>query len=121
MDNVTIMPLTFNSGYQHFVIRTRPGEQDAVFKATAKTLYGVNRMRVLSEKTGVRTFDMVRSSAYEADRGMAILMSVVCGVLLAITAAGIVGLSSFWSASGASRSACAVPWAPDAAISSAIS
>ncbi|MGF6709935.1 putative ABC transport system permease protein [Luteibacter sp. W1I16] len=96
MDNVTIMPLIFNSGYQHFVIRTRPGEQDAVFKATAKTLYGVNRMRVLSEKTGVRTFDMVRSSAYETDRGMAILMSVVCGVLLAITAAGIVGLSSFW-------------------------
>jgi len=67
-----------------------------VFRSVAKTLYDVNRMRVLPEKYGVRTFEMVRSRAYEKDRGMAILMSVVCAVLLAITAAGIVGLSSFW-------------------------
>ena len=96
MDNVTLMPLTLNSGSQIFMIRTRAGQQDAVFKSVAKTLYDVNRMRVLPEKYGVRTFEMVRAKAYEADRGMAILMSVVCGVLLAITAAGIVGLSSFW-------------------------
>jgi putative ABC transport system permease protein len=96
IDNVTIMPLLFNSSYQHFVVRTKPGQQDAVYRSIAKTLYDVNRMRVLPEKQGVRTFDMVRKAAYEADRGMAVLMSIVCGVLLAITAAGIVGLSSFW-------------------------
>lgn len=96
MDNVTIMPLTFNSGYQMFLVRTKPGQQDAVFKGISRVLYDTNRMRVLPEKYGVRTFEMVRSHAYEADRGMAILMSVVCVVLLAITAAGIVGLSSFW-------------------------
>lgn len=96
MDNVTIMPLVYNSGYQHFLIRTKPGQQDAVFKAAPQALYAANRMRVLPEKYGVRTFEMVRASAYETDRGMAILMSVVCAVLLAITAAGIVGLSSFW-------------------------
>jgi len=96
IDNVTIMPVMFNSGYQHFMIRAKPGQQDAVFKAAPAALYASNRMRVLPEKSGVRTFEMVRSRAYEADRGMAILMSVVCGVLLAITAAGIVGLSSFW-------------------------
>jgi len=93
---VTIMPLTFNSSYQIFLVRAKPGQQDAVFRSVAKTLYDVNRMRVLPEKYGVRTFEMVRSRAYEKDRGMAILMSVVCAVLLAITAAGIVGLSSFW-------------------------
>jgi putative ABC transport system permease protein len=96
MDNVTIMPLMFNSGYQQYLVRTKAGQQDAVFKALPQALYAVNRMRVLPEKYGVRTFDMVRSKAYEADRGMAILMGVVCVVLLAITAAGIVGLSSFW-------------------------
>jgi putative ABC transport system permease protein len=53
-------------------------------------------MRVLPDKVGIRKFEEVRRRAYDADRGMAILMSVVCGVLLAITAAGIVGLSSFW-------------------------
>lgn len=96
MDNVTIMPLLFNSTYQSFVVRTKPGQQDAVFKSIANTLYGASRMRVLPEKSGVRTFDMVRRNAYEADRGMAILMTIVSGVLLVITAAGIVGLSSFW-------------------------
>jgi putative ABC transport system permease protein len=95
-DNATIMPLMFNSSYQNFVVRAKPGQQDAVYRSIAKTLYGVSRMRVLPEKYGVRTFETVRSNAYEADRGMAILMSIVCGVLLAITAAGIVGLSSFW-------------------------
>jgi putative ABC transport system permease protein len=53
-------------------------------------------MRVIPEKRGVRTFAQVRAEAYQSDRGMAILMAVVCAVLLAITAAGIVGLTSFW-------------------------
>jgi len=44
----------------------------------------------------VLSFSEVRSRAYERDRGMAILMGVICVVLLAITAAGIVGLTSFW-------------------------
>jgi putative ABC transport system permease protein len=96
MDNVTIMPVRFDSGYQHFLVRTKPGQQDAVFKAIPQALYTVSRMRVLPEKFGVRTYETVRSNAYTADRGMAILMTVVCAVLLAITAAGIVGLSSFW-------------------------
>ncbi|UPG88958.1 ABC transporter permease [Luteibacter aegosomaticola] len=96
MDNVTLMPVRFDSGYQQFLIRTKPGQQDAVFKAIPGALFKVSRMRVLPEKYGLRTFETVRAKAYEADRGMAILMSIVCAVLLAITAAGIVGLSSFW-------------------------
>ncbi|MEW5320506.1 MAG: hypothetical protein WDW38_011574 [Sanguina aurantia] len=31
-----------------------------------------------------------------ADRGMAVLMGVICVILLSVTAAGIVGLTSFW-------------------------
>jgi putative ABC transport system permease protein len=95
-DNVTIMPLTQDSASQIFLVRATAGQQDAVAKGIGKRLYDTSRMRVLPEKYGVRTFEMVRTKAYEADRGMAILMTVVCGVLLAITAAGIVGLSSFW-------------------------
>jgi putative ABC transport system permease protein len=95
-DYVTIMPVMFNSSFQQFLVRTKPGQEDAVFKAIPPALYASNRMRVLPDKVGIRKFDEVRRRAYDADRGMAILMSVVCGVLLAITAAGIVGLSSFW-------------------------
>jgi putative ABC transport system permease protein len=95
-DYVTIMPVMFNSSFQQFLVRTQPGQEDAVFKAIPPALYATNRMRVLPDKVGIRKFEDVRRRAYDADRGMAILMSVVCGVLLAITAAGIVGLSSFW-------------------------
>jgi putative ABC transport system permease protein len=53
-------------------------------------------MRIIDRKDGVMSFAQVRQRAYERDRGMAILMGIVSVVLLAITAAGIVGLTSFW-------------------------
>jgi putative ABC transport system permease protein len=53
-------------------------------------------MRVLDEDDSVKSFADIRASAYRADVGMAILMSVVCLILLCVTAAGIVGLTSFW-------------------------
>jgi len=52
-------------------------------------------MRVLDDRS-VRSFADIRARAYRADVGMAILMSVICLILLAVTAAGIVGLTSFW-------------------------
>ena len=79
-----------------YLIRTQPGQLDAVTKQVSKALYGVNRMRVIDPKDGVQSFSQTRAKAYARDRGMAILMGVVCVVLLAITAAGIVGLTSFW-------------------------
>jgi putative ABC transport system permease protein len=59
------------------------------------TLYKINPMRVLDDDS-VKSFADIRAEAYRADVGMAILMGVVCLVLLGVTAAGIVGLTSFW-------------------------
>jgi putative ABC transport system permease protein len=53
-------------------------------------------MRIIPAHDGVMTFAQVRQRAYDADYGMAILMGLVSAVLLVITAAGIVGLTSFW-------------------------
>jgi putative ABC transport system permease protein len=58
-------------------------------------LYKANPMRVLDDDS-VRSFAEIRDRAYQADRGMAILMGVVALILLCVTAAGIVGLTSFW-------------------------
>jgi putative ABC transport system permease protein len=52
-------------------------------------------MRVLDDDS-VKSFADIRQRAYESDRGMAILMGVVALILLCVTAAGIVGLTSFW-------------------------
>jgi putative ABC transport system permease protein len=70
-----------------YIVRTRPGP---------KALFAQNPRRVINDEDGVLSFAQVRAKAYERDRGMAILMGVICVVLLAITAAGIVGLTSFW-------------------------
>jgi putative ABC transport system permease protein len=65
-------------------------------KAVPSLLYGINAMRVLDEETAVKSFAAIRENAYRADVGMAILMGLVCLILIGVTAAGIVGLTSFW-------------------------
>jgi putative ABC transport system permease protein len=92
----TLVPLQLKSNFATFVIRARPGQLEAITKAAPAALFAANRMRVIPEKYGLRTFAQVRDRAYTTDRGMAILMGIVCAVLLLITGAGIVGLTSFW-------------------------
>lgn len=79
-----------------YIVRVRPGQLDAAMRAAPKALFEHNPRRVINDEDGLLSFREVRSRAYERDRGMAILMGVICVVLLAITAAGIVGLTSFW-------------------------
>ncbi|RDJ00262.1 peptide ABC transporter permease [Dyella solisilvae] len=95
-ENSIIEPVRLSGNYTNFLVRSKPGQLEALMKSAPAALYQANRMRVIPPERGVRTFAAVREHAYKADRGMAILMGVVCLVLLAITAAGIVGLTSFW-------------------------
>jgi len=93
--NATIEPVRLNSNFSRYAIRAKPGRLQAAMRAVPEVLYGVNRMRVLDDDS-VRSFAQIRQDAYRSDVGMAILMGVVCLILLGVTAAGIVGLTSFW-------------------------
>jgi putative ABC transport system permease protein len=95
-DQSMLLPYHWLMPVIHYVVRAQPGQRDAVVKHVRAALYAENRMRVIDPKDGVQTFAQVRELAYNSDRGMAILMSVISIVLLVITSAGIVGLSSFW-------------------------
>lgn len=90
-----LAPIRLDANFSRYAVRTRPGQLDAVMKAAAPALYKVNPMRVLDDDS-VRSYAEIRDRAYQADRGMAILMGVVALILLCVTAAGIVGLTSFW-------------------------
>jgi putative ABC transport system permease protein len=92
----TLVPTRLDSSYARYVVRAKPGRRDAAMHAIPAALYAVNPMRVLDDDDSVKSFADIRASAYRADVGMAILMSVVCLILLCVTAAGIVGLTSFW-------------------------
>ena len=95
-DNSVLVPFHFVTGGVYYLVRVRPGQMAAVSHAAPKALLAANRMRVIPDTRGVVPIPVARKVAYKQDRGMAILMGVICLVLLAITAAGIVGLTSFW-------------------------
>jgi putative ABC transport system permease protein len=79
-----------------YVVRAKPGQLADAMREAPKALYAENRMRMFPAKDGLVDYRQIRKEAFERDRGMAILMGAICAVLLAITAAGIVGLTSFW-------------------------
>ncbi|HEV7775800.1 MAG TPA: ABC transporter permease [Luteibacter sp.] len=93
--NSTLIPSRMNGNASRYAVRAKPGRLDAAMHAVEPALYAVNPLRVLDDES-VRSFAEVREKAYEGDRGMAELMGLVALVLLCVTAAGIVGLTSFW-------------------------
>lgn len=94
--NAVLVPARLLNDYTYYMVRARPGQLAAAMRDAPKALYAQSRMRIIDRKDGVMTFAEVRERAYGPDRGMAILMAIISVVLLAITAAGIVGLTSFW-------------------------
>jgi putative ABC transport system permease protein len=98
--NSTLLPTFPNNSYTITAVRAKPGRMDAAMREAHKALMASDPMRVMSNSfgglLGVRTFAEVRAKAYRADVGMAILLGVICVILLCVTGAGIVGLTSFW-------------------------
>lgn len=78
-----------------YVVRAKPGRLEAAMKSVSPALYALNPRRVLAA-ADLKSFADIRGEAHRADIGMAVLMGAICLILLAVTAAGIVGLSSFW-------------------------
>ncbi|HEX7369276.1 MAG TPA: FtsX-like permease family protein [Rhodanobacteraceae bacterium] len=80
-----------HNGY--YLIRARPGEINAVAAAAPRALRKLDNARVIRY---VRTFPDVRARAYRGARGLAAVLATICAILLAITAFGIVGLTTSW-------------------------
>jgi putative ABC transport system permease protein len=93
--NSVLFPIRQDANFARYVLRAKPGRLADAMKAVSPALYAANPMRVLDDRS-VRSFEEIRARAYRADVGMAILMGVICLILLGVTAAGIVGLTSFW-------------------------
>ncbi|MEO8808920.1 MAG: ABC transporter permease [Rhodanobacter sp.] len=93
--NSTLLPIRIDANFSRYAVRTKPGQLEAAMRAVAPLLYKVNPLRVLDDDS-VKSFADIRAKAYRADVGMAVLMGVICLILLCVTAAGIVGLTSFW-------------------------
>jgi putative ABC transport system permease protein len=95
-DSSIIEPFNFISTYPYvYIVHAQPGQISAVMQTAPKKLFDVSRARVI-QKT--QTLNAARIDAYKDDKGLVVILGVVCVALLAVTAFGIVGLTSYWVA-----------------------
>jgi putative ABC transport system permease protein len=64
-------------------------------RAGEDKLFAISRARVIDQ---VRSLPQARADIYRDDRGLAVILGVVCTALLTVTSFGIVGLTSYWVA-----------------------
>ena len=79
-----------------YIVHTQAGQLHALMHAAPAALLAQDRMRTINPDGGVISLTQARALDYATDRGVAIMMSAICAMLLLATAGGIVGLSSFW-------------------------
>jgi putative ABC transport system permease protein len=94
--NSVIEPLRADVLWPGYVARVRPSRTAEAIREIHKALFAVNPMRHMPDGAGIHSFSELRARHFGHERGIAVLMSVICLILLSVTAAGIVGLTSLW-------------------------
>jgi putative ABC transport system permease protein len=95
VENSVIEPYRYVAQSSFYMVRTQPGRLAGVMRGSKHTLFALRPARVLDR---IQSMGEARRQVYREDRGLASILAVVCAVLLAVTAFGIVGLTSYWVA-----------------------
>jgi putative ABC transport system permease protein len=88
-----IIPLRNTDRYTVFFVRTEPGQRERVMR-DAETQLRKNTPHAVIVK--LTSMDEARAKRYRDDRILGWMLVVVSGLLLLVTASGIVGMSSLW-------------------------
>jgi putative ABC transport system permease protein len=88
-------PGEFVSSRVAYVVRTQPGRSAALLPVAQRRLYALSRARILSE---AQTFKETRAEQYSSDRSLALILTLVCALMLAVAALGVIALTSYWVA-----------------------
>ena len=91
-----LLPVRLDGASASYALRVRPGHEQAVMGAARDALFALDPLRDMPDTWGVQSMREIRFKAYRGDRGTVIVLGIVCLILLVVTAAGIVGLTSFW-------------------------
>jgi putative ABC transport system permease protein len=94
--NSVIEPLRADVRWPRYVVRARAGRSAEAIQDIRRALFAVNPIRHMPEPAGIHLLSEARARYFAQDRGIAVLMSVICVILLSVTGSGIVGLSSLW-------------------------
>jgi putative ABC transport system permease protein len=77
-----------------YVVRAKPGSLNDAMKAAQSKLEGINGSRIISAKS----MTDVRARAYRSNRGLTLILGAVAAILVAVTAFGMAGLTTYWVA-----------------------
>ena len=111
-ENSALAPFRPLGDSSTYVVRSKPGRLNDVLKTARSKLEGINGSRIVS----AHSMEEIRARAYRSNRGMTLILGAVAFILVAVTAFGMAGLTSYWVAErrrqigirralGASRSA----------------
>ncbi len=90
-DNAVLVP--YRAGSEpDYLVRAQPGHVATVMTSAQRALFRIDRARAVS---GMETLADVRRGVYHIDSSVAVILSLACAALLAVTAWGIVGLTSY--------------------------
>ncbi|HEX7370864.1 MAG TPA: FtsX-like permease family protein [Rhodanobacteraceae bacterium] len=86
------LPVAPAANIQDYLVRSTPQDRDRVLRDS------VQKLEALSPSVVVKgqTFTEIRDKYFATVRSMVWMLVLVCVVMLAVTAFGIVGLTSFW-------------------------
>jgi putative ABC transport system permease protein len=93
IENSTLLPAQGIGKQLMFVVRTASGRRASVMRAAPNALFSISRNRVIRD---VLTFPETRERVYHGDRALSAILGTVSGLLLTMTALGIVGMTSYW-------------------------
>jgi putative ABC transport system permease protein len=93
IENSTFIPYLFVNSANFYVVRAQPGRLKTAMKSAENKLYEVDPSREIAL---LQPFSATRAQAYRLEHSVDLVLGIVSGLLLAVTAFGIVGLTSYW-------------------------
>jgi putative ABC transport system permease protein len=91
-DNSVLAPYRLLAEPSVYMVRCEPGRIGAVMRDAERRLMQLDDSRILHAQSMAEA----RTDAYRDAHGFATLLGAVCSALVAVTAFGIVGLTSYW-------------------------
>ncbi len=92
LTQVMLTPRIEAGPLSRYVVRAEPGRRDALIAEIEQKLSNSNPNRAI---TYVRSHTQIKERSYRADSRMVAFLSVLIGLMVSVTALGIVGLASF--------------------------
>lgn len=92
-DESFILPARYVQPYNIYAVRAEPGQRERVMKEAEKALLVLEQGRLVVQN---ESMDQLRENRYRGEHTMANGLLIVIGLLLLMTASGIVGLASLW-------------------------